>query len=76
MKIPISWRKRLEIEHRNPQLRSEWECDLAGIQARLGDQGRAFVSLGKSYQERLFDVLFLKSGLSLMRFAATRAFRI
>jgi len=54
------WRKRLEISNQNPQLRSEWECDIAGIYARLGDKDRAFLALERACQERLFDVLFLK----------------
>jgi serine/threonine protein kinase/TolB-like protein/Flp pilus assembly protein TadD len=54
------WQKRLEIKQRNPELRVEWECDLASIRARLGDRDQAFASLENAFQERLFDVLFLK----------------
>jgi serine/threonine protein kinase/Flp pilus assembly protein TadD len=54
------WQKRLEIRRQNPQLPSEWECDIAGIHARLGESDRAFVELEKDYQKRLFDLLFLK----------------
>jgi serine/threonine protein kinase/TolB-like protein/Flp pilus assembly protein TadD len=54
------WRKRLEISNQTPQLSSEWECDIAGIHARLGDKDRAFVELERACQERLFDLLFLK----------------
>ncbi len=54
------WQKRLEISNQTPHLRSEWECDIAGIHARLGDKDRAFIFLERACQERLFDLLFLK----------------
>jgi TolB-like protein/Tfp pilus assembly protein PilF len=54
------WRKRLEISNQYPEFLSEWECDIAGIHARLGDKDRAFIALERACQERLFDLLFLK----------------
>jgi len=54
------WQERLEIKKTNPELRSEWECDLAGIYGRLGDRDRAFASLEAAYEQRLFDLLFLE----------------
>ena len=53
------WRTRLEIRQQNPRLRTEWECDVAAVQTRLGDKDGAFASLERAYQEQLFDVLFL-----------------
>ncbi len=54
------WQQRLAIKLQNPQLRSEWECDLVGVYARLGEAERAFAELEKFRQGRIFDLLFLK----------------
>jgi eukaryotic-like serine/threonine-protein kinase len=54
------WRTRLQISNQNPRLRSEWECDIAGIHARLGDKDGAFIALERACEERLFDLLFLR----------------
>jgi serine/threonine-protein kinase len=54
------WQKRLEVKRQHPQWHSEWECDLAGVLARLGESERALAELEKAYQEGLFDLLFLR----------------
>lgn len=54
------WLKRLELTNIHPQLRREWGCDTAGIYVRLGDKNKTFALMEKDYDERLFDLLFLK----------------
>lgn len=55
------WTERLRLKSRFPGLRSEWECDLAGVQAHLGDADEAFAALDQAFQAHLFDILFLKA---------------
>lgn len=54
------WLKRLELTNKYTNLRREWGCDTVGIYVRLGDKNKAFAVMEKEYDERLFDLLFLK----------------
>ena len=51
------WKKRLAFY---PKLGSEWGVDIVGIYLRLGEKEKAFAELEKAYQEKDFDLLFLK----------------